>query len=95
MAVERGDAGPMQGMSPVQVVGVLHKLCHDLQLVQQGAAPRFFELRDLPAGKRFPALSQWGRALSQATRTMEHPFNPGLMIEALLSQAKIALNSRN
>lgn len=94
-AVERGDAGPMQGLTPAQVVGVLHKLCHDLQLIQQGAEPRFFESRDLPAGGRFAALSQWGRDLSQATRTMEHPFNPGLMIEALLSQAKIALNSRN
>ena len=94
-AVERGDAGATQGMSPVQVVGVLHKLCHDLQLVQQGAAPRFFESRDLPSGARFTDLSQWGRDLSRATRTMEHPFNPGLMIEALLSQAKIALNSRN
>jgi len=94
-AVERGDAGPMQGMSPVQVVGMLHKLCHDLQLMQQGAAPRFFESRDLPSGGRFAVLSQWGRDLSKATRTMEHPFNPGLMVEALLSQAKIALNSGN
>ncbi len=94
-AVERGDSAPMQGMSPVQVVGMLHKLCHDLQLTQQGATPRFFESRDLPAGILFSSLSQWGRDLSRATRTMEHPFNPGLMIEALLSQAKIVLNSRN
>ncbi len=94
-AVERGDTGPIQGMTPVQVVGMLHKLCHDLQLIQQGATPRFFEARDLPIGARFGALSQWGRDLSRATRTMEHPFNPGLMIEALLSQAKIALNSSN
>ncbi len=94
-AVERGDAGAVQGMSPSQVVGMLHKLCHDLQLVQQGAEPRFFESRDLPSGGRFTALSQWGRDLARATRTMEHPFNPGLMVEALLSQAKITLNSRN
>jgi DNA polymerase-3 subunit delta' len=80
-------------MSPVQVVGVLHKLCHDMQLHQQGARPRFFQPQDLPVAGSLMVLSQWGRDLSQATRTMEHPFNPGLMIEALLSQAKIALNS--
>jgi DNA polymerase III subunit delta' len=94
-AIQRGDPGPVQGMSPVQVVGVLHKLCHDMQLHQQGARPRFFQPQDLPAAGSLMALSQWGRDLSQATRTMEHPFNPGLMIEALLSQAKIALNSRH
>jgi len=93
-AIQRGDAGPVQGMTPVQVVGVLHKLCHDMQLHQQGAQPRFFQARDLPAAGPLMLLSQWGRDLSQASRTMEHPFNPGLMIEALLSQAKIALNSR-
>lgn len=95
MAIMRGDPTPLQGLSPVQVVGILHRVCHDMQLHQQGARPRFFEAQDLPAAGPLRALSQWGRDLSQATRTMEHPFNPGLMIEALLSQAKIALNSRD
>lgn len=94
-AIWRGDPGPVQGMSPAQLVGVLHKLCHDMQLRQQGAEPRFFRTSDLPAVGAMRALSQWGRDLSRATRTMEHPFNPGLMTEALLSQAKIALNSKD
>ena len=93
-AIARGDAAPLQGMSPVQVIGILHRLCHDMQLHQQGASPRFFQSQDLPVAGPLMVLSQWGRDLSQATRTMEHPFNPGLMIEALLSQAKIALNSK-
>jgi DNA polymerase-3 subunit delta' len=85
----------MQGWSAAQVVVTLHKLCHDMQLHACGAQPRFFHAQDLPAPPSFAALSQWGRALTRTTRTMEHPFNPGLMYEALLSQAKNALNSRH
>ncbi len=92
-AVQRGDFGPMQDWTPVEMVHVLHKLCHDLQLLGQGAEPRFFAERDLPKPASQRILSQWGRELVRTTRTMEHPFNPGLMREALMSQAKIALNS--
>lgn len=92
-AVQQGDATAMQGWIPGEIVVALHKLCHDMQLYQQGATPRFFSVQDLPAPGRLEVLSQWGRDLAQAVRSMEHPFNPGLMHEALLSQAKNALNS--
>ena len=91
-ALQRGEMGAMQGWTAPAMLDALHKLCHDLQLVRQGATPRFFALQDLPAAAPFAALSRWGRDLAQATRTMEHPFNPGLMQEALLSQAKNVLN---
>lgn len=93
--VQRGEIGAMQGRSPAEVVVTLHKLCHDMQLHAIGARPRFFDARDLPAPASFAGLSAWGRALARTTRTMEHPFNAGLMVEALLSQAKNALNSRH
>jgi len=93
-AVQRGQTGAMQGWSAPEIVMALHKVCHDMQLRHYGAPPRFFREQDLPVGPAFPALSQWGKALTQAARTMEHPFNPGLMQETLLSEAKIALNSR-
>ncbi len=95
MALQRGDSRAMQGWSPAETVVTLLKVCHDMQLHQQGATPRFFLAKDLPAPGRLDVLSQWGRDLAHAMRTMEHPFNPGLMHEALLSQAKNALNSRH
>jgi DNA polymerase-3 subunit delta' len=92
-AVQQGDIGAMQGWTPAEIVGTLHKICHDMQLHACGAEPRFFRTRDLPTPPAFAALSQWGQALARTARTMDHPFNPGLMYEALLSQAKNALNS--
>jgi DNA polymerase-3 subunit delta' len=47
----------------------------------------------LSAGAGFSALSDWSRALSRAMRTMDHPFNGGLMLESLVGQAQSALNS--
>lgn len=94
-AVQRGEIGAMQGWSPAEIVVTLHKICHDMQLHACGAEPRFFHVRDLPRPPSLAALSRWGQALARASRTMEHPFNPGLMHEALLSQAKNALNSRH
>ena len=95
VALQRGDTSVMQGWSPAEMVVTLLKICHDMQLHQQGATPRFFLAKDLPAPGRFDLLSQWGRDLAHSMRSMEHPFNPGLMHEALLSQAKNALNSRH
>jgi DNA polymerase-3 subunit delta' len=92
-AVQRGDMTPMQGWTPAETVHALHKICHDLQLLGQGAKPRFFAPHDLPKPVSQKVLSQWGRSLARTTRTMEHPFNPGLMQEALVSEAKTALNS--
>lgn len=94
-AVQRGDVGVMQGWAPSEIVVTLHKMCHDMQLRHFGAPSRFFREQDLPEALALAPLSDWGRALAKASRTMEHPFNPGLMQEALLSQAKNALNSRD
>jgi DNA polymerase-3 subunit delta' len=38
-------------------------------------------------------LTGWSRALTEARRTVEHPYNAGLMLEALVSEARIALNA--
>jgi DNA polymerase-3 subunit delta' len=40
------------------------------------------------------ALATWSKELSATARTAEHPFNPGLMLEALVSRAQHALNTR-
>ncbi len=96
-AMLRGDVGVFKDWTPVTAIDALHKLCHDLLAVKVGAQPRFFETGDLPpagkSGGTVSGLTHWARELTKATRTMEHPFNSGLMLEALASQAKIAMNS--
>ncbi len=93
-AMARGDGAPLSGWTPAEVVGALQKLCYDLLAVKAGAAPRFFQAADLPAAASFAALTGWERELARTARTVEHPFNAGLMLEALVSQARSALNSR-
>jgi DNA polymerase-3 subunit delta' len=78
-----------------QLIDALHKLCHDLMAQQAGATPRFFAAADLALPAALPALSAWSKSLSGAMRTMDHPFNVGLMQEALVGQAQTALNSRD
>ena len=91
--VARGDVGAIAGFSPPQAVDALQKLCHDLMASQAGAAPRFFAAADLPAAVPVNALSDWWQELSDTARTVEHPFNAGLMLESLVSRAHNALNS--
>ncbi len=94
-ALVRGEAAALANWSPADAVSALQKLCHDLLAVKAGAQPRFFQAADLPAGGSFAALTEWAGELSRTARTVEHPFNAGLMLEALVSQARSALNSRS
>jgi DNA polymerase-3 subunit delta' len=91
-AVQRGDVHVFKDWTSAQIIDALHKLCHDLLAVKAGASPRFFDADDLPSGGSWQCLSNWAKSLSNARRTQEHPFNVGLMQEALVSQAQIALN---
>lgn len=93
-ALAHGDANFFKDWLPVQLLDVLHKLCYDLIAIRSGADCRFFDLTALPASGSMNTLSRWAKALAASAQTVEHPFNPGLMIEALVSQAQIAINSR-
>jgi len=95
-ALAAGNVSALEGLPLPEAVARLQKLCHDLMAVQAGAAPRFFAAADLPqrplaAG----ALARWWAQLTQAARTAEHPLNPGLATEALVSLARQALNSKS
>jgi DNA polymerase-3 subunit delta' len=92
-AMAHGDISVVKDWSPAQTVDALHKLCHDMLAVKAGAGPRFFDASDLPEGGSYAALTVWSKALAATSRTVEHPFNAGLMLEALVSQAQNALNS--
>ena len=93
-AMLRGDVSALADWTPPQAIEALQKLCHDLLSLCVGAAPRYFAQADLPAALAIGPLTRWSRALSTAARTAEHPFNPGLMLEALAAQARNALHSR-
>ena len=90
-AMARGEVGTLADRAPAQAIDALQKLCHDLMAVGTGAAPRFFDAADLPAVPTRLALARWSKSLAQAARTAEHPFNAGLMLEALVSEARTAL----
>ncbi len=91
--------------TPAILTQVLHKLCHDWLCAGQGALPRFFESRELlaaaphinQAATRQAALyklTAWSQALHRDVRVSEHTLNAGLMMEALLAQAKQAVALR-
>ena len=93
-AMAQGDGSVLKDWTPAQVVDALHKLCHDILALKAGASPRFFDASDLPTSGTLTSLTVWSRALAATRRTVEHPFNAGLMMEALVAQAQNALNSK-
>ena len=95
-AMQQGDASHLSDLTPAQAIDALQKLCHDLVLRGSGAEPRFFMASQLPVCQASPmTLSDWFKRLMQSARTAEHPFNPGLMLEALANDAQQALTARS
>lgn len=92
-AMRSGDVGFVRDWDALHLVSALHKLCHDLLTVQLGAEPRFFSRKALFDDCHFQRLSQWSKALNLTMRSVEHPYNTGLMQEALVNQARLALHS--
>jgi DNA polymerase-3 subunit delta' len=94
-AMRVGDARHLADLSPAQAIDALQKLCHDLVLCQSGATPRFFDAKQLPAtNTSVTGLTDWFKRLMQSARTAEHPFNAGLMLEALTADAQQTLLSK-
>lgn len=92
-AVSRGQAGALQGWPLPRVLDALHKLCHDAMALASGAMPRYFPAGSVPAGASLAALSAWSRELGRVTRHDDHPWNEGLMLDALLAAASRALRA--
>ena len=96
-AMAKGDVTALNDLLPSEAVDALQKLCHDVLAARVGAEPRFFNAADLPATASktaLYALANWSKELAATARTVEHPYNPGLMLESLASRAKIALAAR-
>jgi DNA polymerase-3 subunit delta' len=93
-AMMAGDASYCSELPPSEVIDALQKLCHDLLMMQTQASLRYFNETDLPKLKVTSAqLTAWFKRLSQAAKTSEHPFNTGLMLEALCTEAREVMNS--
>ncbi len=92
--VQRGDAAPLAAWPLPRVVDALQKLCHDAACRAAGAAARYFPPASLAmlSGSIDPmALADWSRDLLRAARHAEHPWNAGLMVEALVQRGQRAL----
>lgn len=91
--VAGGEAAPVAGWPLPLLVEALQKLCHDAMCVANGAPPRYFPVAALPTGAALPALVAWSKALRDAQRHAEHPWNMPVMTESLVLQAAQALKS--
>ncbi|WOB10812.1 DNA polymerase III subunit delta' [Piscinibacter gummiphilus] len=91
--VAGGEAAPVAGWPLPLLIEALQKLCHDAMCVASGAPPRYFPPAALPAGATLPALAAWSKALRDAQRHAEHPWNMPVMAESLVLQAAQALKS--
>lgn len=93
-AVAQGQVQHLADLSPSQQIQALMKVAHDAVMVASGAQPRYFSTSELPASTAsLRSLSDWYKRLQSSLRTAEHPFNAGLMLEALVSDAQQTLQS--
>lgn len=91
LAIARGDWSAIADWTPARQLDLLQKICHDLMVQASGADPRFFHAAGLPAPPRLEQLLAWQKDLQRAARSVEHPFNAGLLQEAWAGRARAAL----
>lgn len=93
-ALRVGDATIFKDWNAAAQIDAVQKVCHDLMLISAGASPRFFTPEALK-GLQAPqlSLSAWAKELAQSVKTIDHPFNAGLLTESLVSRAQTVLNS--
>lgn len=89
--IAQGNWQPMIDWPVARQMDVLLKLCHDLMVCRAGGSPRFFDASHLPALPSMAQLNAWHRDLMTTSRTMEHPYNAGLLQEAWSIRARQAL----
>ncbi len=90
-AVAQGRAAALAGWAVPRAVDALFKLCHDALAKSHGAAPRYFPAAAVPSAAQPGRLADWSRELARVARHAEHPWNEGLLIEALVKSGAHAL----
>lgn len=83
--VARGDASALTGRPVARVVDLLLKLAHDAMAHAVGALPRYFDAKALVRPASLDALQRWRAELMRVARHDEHPWNAGLLVEALVT----------
>ena len=90
----KGEVAALSGWPIPRAVDALQKVCHDAMCVAAGSAPRYFTVEGFAGMKAsIEGLSAWARELRRVARHEEHPWNAGLLLESLVSQARRALHS--
>ena len=87
-ALAQGRAAAWTGWPVPLAVDALQKICHDAMVQAAGGRPRYFAPPTLPQGVRPARLSAWAKTLMRVARHDEHPWNDGLLIEALVSEGR-------
>ena len=90
-ALARSDWSLLASWPAGRQLAVLQKLCHDLMAHASGAAPRYFPASHLPPAPPWSVLAQWSKELLDTARSVEHPFNAGLMQEAWAARTRQVL----
>ncbi len=93
-AVLQGHAGALAGWPVQRVLDALAKLCHDAMAMAGGGAPRYFPPERALARAQLPRLAAWSRDLARWMRHAEHPWNEGLLLEALVKSGADALRPK-
>jgi DNA polymerase-3 subunit delta' len=87
-AVAAGQCGVFAGWPIPRVVDALQKVCHDAMLKVMGGAPSYFAAQSVPQGASMQALAAWARSLARVATHDEHPWNEGLLVEALVCEGR-------
>jgi DNA polymerase-3 subunit delta' len=86
-AVAQGQSTVFNGWPVPRAIDALQKLCHDAMAMAVGGRPSYFNAEALPHGARMPALVAYAKTLARVARDDEHPWNEGLLIDALVCEA--------
>ena len=92
-ALAAGQAAAWAGWPLPRALDAMHKLCHDLMCVAVGGAPRFFPADTLPPVRSLGGLPTWAHELQRVARHAEHPWQEALLLESLVSQGRLALDT--
>jgi DNA polymerase III subunit delta' len=93
-AVSNRQAASFAGWGPARVLDALQKLCHDGLALSAGGQARYFPSASMSRPVSMAALATWAKALNQLARRIDHPWNEGLLVEAMLQQAHAAWHGR-
>ncbi|HRD95777.1 MAG TPA: DNA polymerase III subunit delta', partial [Rubrivivax sp.] len=93
-AVVRGQAAAFAGWPTPRVLDALHKLCHDAMARTAGAPTRFFAAGRVPGSASMERLVAWQQELARLARHDEHPWNEGLLLDAIVTAGAMALATK-